>query len=59
MMQQYAIAETEPDAPGQLYDLQADPGETKNLFFKEEKRRQQMQALLQRLKKSGRSAPLR
>ena len=53
----YALAEDEPDAPGQLYHLRADPGETTNLYFKEETKRQELQALLERLKESGRSAP--
>jgi arylsulfatase A-like enzyme len=57
ILKQYALPETEPEAPGQLYDLATDPGETTNLFFKEEAKRQQMQALLSKLKESGRSAP--
>ncbi len=56
-LQKYALTETEPDAPGQLYDLANDPGETKNLFFEEAEKRQQLQALLEKLKKDGRSAP--
>ncbi len=54
---QYALPEKEPDAPGQLYNLQADPGETTNLYFKEEAKRKELQALLANLKESGRSAP--
>ena len=54
---QYALQETEPDAPGQLYNLDTDPGETKNLYFKEEARREELQQLLAKLKASGRSAP--
>ncbi len=30
----YALPETAPDAPGQLYNLRDDPGETNNLFYK-------------------------
>ncbi|MCP4378009.1 MAG: sulfatase-like hydrolase/transferase [bacterium] len=56
-MKKYALAETEPEAPGQLYDLEKDPGETTNLFFKESAKRQQLQALLKKLKETGRSAP--
>ncbi len=56
-IQQYALPEDEPEATGQLYDLKSDPGETKNLFFKQEEQRKEMQALLQKLKESGRSAP--
>lgn len=53
----YALEEKEPEAPGQLYNLAADPGETTNLYFKEEEVRKEMQALLKKLKESGRSAP--
>lgn len=53
----YALPEQEPDAPGQLYDLTKDPGETTNLYFKEEARRKELQALLKKLKEDGRSAP--
>ncbi|MDP6545572.1 MAG: sulfatase-like hydrolase/transferase [Phycisphaerae bacterium] len=56
-MKKYALPETEPEAPGQLYDLEKDPGETKNLFVKESARRQQLQMLLKKLKETGRSAP--
>ena len=58
-MKKYALAETAPEAPGQLYDLETDPGETRNLFFKEEAKRKEMQALLKKLtpKEGGRSAP--
>lgn len=56
-MKDYALPETEPEATGQLYNLKTDPGETTNLFFKEEAKRKEMQALLEHLKKSGRSAP--
>ena len=30
----YALPETAPDAPGQLYNLRDDPGESNNLFYK-------------------------
>ena len=56
-MKKYAIAEKAPDAPGQLYDLANDPGETNNLYFTEEAKRKELQALLAKLKSSGRSAP--
>lgn len=59
MMQPYALPDTAPDATGQLYNLENDPGETKNLFFAESARRQEMQALLRKLcdPNNGRSAP--
>jgi arylsulfatase A-like enzyme len=56
-MKEYALPESAPDATGQLYNLKTDPGETTNLFFKEEARRKGMQKLLEQLKSSGRSAP--
>lgn len=56
-LQKYALVEQEPEAPAQLYDLAKDPGETTNLYFKEEAKRKEMQALLKKLKESGRSAP--
>ena len=58
MMKKYALEEKEPDAPGQLYNLKTDPGETTNLYNKESEVRKEMQALLEKLKKSGRSAPV-
>lgn len=56
VMKPYALADSEPEAPGQLYNLKTDPGETTNLFFKEEAKRIELQQLLGQLKKSGRSA---
>lgn len=57
-MAQYVLPEKTPKATGQLYDLEKDPGETTNLFFEDQKRKEDMQALLKELKDSGRSAPL-
>ena len=57
LLKRYALPETAPGAPGQLFDLDKDPGETTNLFFTEEARRKQLEELLERLKSSGRSAP--
>ncbi len=57
ILQKYAIAESAPDATGQLYHLDDDPGETNNLFFSEAEKRMELQELLSRLKSSGRSAP--
>ena len=57
ILEKYALTESDPDAPGQLYDLATDPGETTNLFSTELAKRQQLQALLEQLKESGRSAP--
>ena len=56
-LMKYALPETAPDAPGQLYDLESDPGETTNLYFNQEAKRKQLKSLLEQLKSSGRSAP--
>lgn len=57
-MKKYIIPEAAADAPGQLYDLVNDPGETINLYFKESAKRQELEELLMQLKTSGRSAPM-
>jgi len=57
MLKRYALSETAPGAPGQLYDLEKDPGETTNLYFTEEAKRKQLKEFLERLKSSGRGAP--
>lgn len=56
-LQKYALVDTEPEAPGQLYNLATDPEETKNLYSKESTKRQELQSLLRKLKVEGRSAP--
>ena len=58
-LQQYIIPDTEPDAPGQLYNLKDDPGETTNLYFKHPEKVKEMKALLDQSLASGRSAPVR
>lgn len=59
MLRQFALSETAPEAPGQLYNLETDPGETKNLYFVETKQREKMRELLTRLtdREHGRTAP--
>ena len=58
-LQKYALPDTAADAPGQLYDLESDPGETRNLYHTEKEKRQQMQSLLKELTASpaSRTAP--
>ena len=46
-------------APGQLYHLGKDPGETNNVYDKHPKIVKELTALLEESKRSGRSAPLR
>lgn len=55
----YALPETAPEAPGQLYDLENDPGETTNLYFKHPEKVKALKALLDQTKENGRSAPNR
>lgn len=56
-MQQYALPEKDPLAPGQLYDLANDPGETTNLYSQYPQIVSELKQILQRSKKSGRSRP--
>ncbi len=53
----YALPDTASDAPGQLYDLEADPGEITNLYFKCPEIVTELKALLNKSKAEGRSAP--
>jgi len=54
----YALPDTAPDAPGQLYNLETDPGETKNLYFEQPKITQELKDLLEQANASGRSRPV-
>jgi arylsulfatase A len=58
-LKQYALPEKAPEAPGQLYNLESDPGETNNLYFKHPEKVKELKAKLEEYKKSGRSAPAR
>ncbi|NIP95117.1 MAG: sulfatase-like hydrolase/transferase [Akkermansiaceae bacterium] len=58
-LKQYALEEKAPDAPGQLYDLAEDPGETTNLYEKHPGIVRELKARLEKFKSSGRSAPKR
>jgi arylsulfatase A-like enzyme len=58
-MKPYALEDTDPDAPGQLYDLSTDPGETKNLYSQHPELVKRLKSQLDAFKDSGRSAPLR
>ncbi len=55
-MKAYALPETAPEAPGQLYNLATDPGETTNLYFKHPEIVKELKALLDASKTSGRTA---
>ncbi len=58
-LRDYIIEDTAPDAPGQLYDLAQDPGETTNLHDQYPERVKEMKVLLDQSLASGRSAPTR
>jgi arylsulfatase A len=53
----FALPDTAPDAPGQLYNLETDPGETTNLYFKQPEIVKELKDLLDASKASGRSRP--
>lgn len=58
-MKAFAIADTDPAAPGQLYDLSADPGETTNVWSKYPDVVTELTTQLKMFQQSGRSAPQR
>ena len=53
----FHLPDTAPDAPGQLYNLATDPGETKNLVFERPEIVTELKALLEQSKATGRSRP--
>lgn len=53
------LPDTAPGAPGQLYDLENDPGETTNLYHEFPEVVKEMKGLLEQSKQSGRSVPKR
>jgi arylsulfatase A-like enzyme len=53
----FALPNTAPDAPGQLYNLETDPGEKVNLYDKHPEIVKELKALLDQSKASGRSRP--
>jgi len=58
VLKPYAIADTAPQAPGQLYNLQTDPGETKNLYFQYPQIVAELKQQLEKYKKQGYSRPM-
>lgn len=58
-LKQYALPEVAPGAPGQLYNLKDDPGETYNLYFEKSGKRRDLKAKLEKFRKSKRSSPPR
>ena len=51
----FMMEDTDPDSPGQLYDLENDPGETTNVYSKHPEVAKRLKSLLEATKKSGRS----
>jgi arylsulfatase A-like enzyme len=58
-LKKFALKDSAPDAPGQLYNLKTDPGETKNLYFAESEIAKELKTKLDEFKSSGRSAAKR
>ncbi|MCA9081165.1 MAG: arylsulfatase [Planctomycetaceae bacterium] len=54
-LEQYALPNAAPDAPGQLYNLDSDPGETRNLYHEQPEIVRELKTLLDESKASGRS----
>ena len=57
-LKSFALPETQPTAPGQLYHLATDPGERTNRYFADREISQALKAQLDAGKQSGRSVPL-
>jgi arylsulfatase A len=55
----FALPDTEPDAPSQLYDLQTDPGETHNVYFEHPDIVTELKRQLDTFVKQGYSRPMR
>jgi arylsulfatase A len=51
----YALPDSAPDAPGQLYNLESDPGETKNLYFEHPELVKKLKGLIEACKAGERS----
>ncbi len=54
-LEPFILPDTAPGAKGQLYDLEKDPGETKNLYFEKPVIVKELKDLLEKTKVSGRS----
>ena len=54
-LKSFILPDTVPDASAQLYNLDTDPGETKNLYAEHPEIAKELKALLEESKSSGRS----
>jgi arylsulfatase A len=52
-LQRFALIDTAPEAPGQLYNLRIDPGERKNLYFEHPEIVKELREILQREKEKS------
>jgi len=59
LLQEYIIEDTAREAPGQLYNLNSDPGERNNLYFENPEVVSELKRKLEEFKGGGRSAPSR
>ena len=57
MLKEYYLSDTAPQAPGQLFDLESDPGETCNLSLQHPDIVVNLKSLLEASINEGRSAP--
>lgn len=58
-VQSFLLPDTAPGHKGQLYDLETDPGETKNLYFEKPEMARRLHDELVRNRERGRSTPER
>ncbi|MFO7903448.1 MAG: arylsulfatase [Pirellulaceae bacterium] len=54
-LKSFALPASAPNAPGQLYHLGNDPGETSNLYFEQPEKVKTLKSLLEQSKASGRT----
>ena len=59
ILKPFALEDTAPDAPGQLYNLETDPGETTNLYIEKPEITSELKDRLEEFKQTGRSTPPR
>jgi arylsulfatase A-like enzyme len=57
ILHDYRLPETAPDAPGQLYNLDEDPGETRNLYLEYPEKVKELKDQLDAYVAAGRSRP--
>jgi arylsulfatase A-like enzyme len=59
LLKPFALVDSAADAPGQLYHLLDDPGETTNLYDRHPEIVRELKSLLEKSRREGRSAPQR